>query len=335
MKKTYYLFPFEKIEKGSNIIIFGAGTIGWHYLQQITETGYCRCVAIIDNYVTENSVLFEELKTVEIRKPCEIHDLTFDYIIVAAKKNDEICAELSNLGVHNEKIVNVVHEIFLPSFILETTPNPQNTNAWDKYYDIAEKDAKDQFERFLRPILLRHKDINLENVMDFACGHGRIAQIFSEYSAKITCCDVNKTAIDFCKKRFVSTETGCAFDFALNSVRGFEVSPLDFADASFTFVYSWDAMVHFSYKWLDYYLSEFHRILREGAYVLLHHSNYGAVDDGKPKSEVYSENPHGRTPVTACDIVFMARKHGFAVCEQAIIDWSIPKLDCISLLKRV
>jgi SAM-dependent methyltransferase len=336
----YYLFPFECTGRNSRIVLYGAGKVGWHYLRQIEETGYCTCVAVVDAYVTTETARFDEMKDRGVQRPDSVNLLNFEHVVVAAAQEHnakEICAELIKYGVPEEKIVSRLCKIDIPdaSQIFEATPDPKNTSAWDKYYEGAEKLAPAQYERFIKPILLRYGDISFENVLDFACGHGRMANIFATFSDKLTCCDVNGTAIAFCKERFQGAAFRCVFDFAVNTVKEFETEPLKFAEEVFTFVYSWDAMVHFSYKWLDFYLSEFYRMLRKNGYTLLHHSNYGAVDDGRPKSEIFSRNNGWRALVTAEDVAFMARKHGFTVCEQIFIDGEdVLKRDCISLLKK-
>ena len=46
-----YLFPFEKIPKGSTILIYGAGILGQEYLKQILISNYCKVVGFVDkNY---------------------------------------------------------------------------------------------------------------------------------------------------------------------------------------------------------------------------------------------------------------------------------------------
>ena len=46
-----FLFPFEKVPVGSNIIIYGAGIMGQAYLRQVQLTNYCHLVGMVDrNY---------------------------------------------------------------------------------------------------------------------------------------------------------------------------------------------------------------------------------------------------------------------------------------------
>ncbi len=95
-------------------------------------------------------------------------------------------------------------------------------------------------------------------------------------------------------------------------------------------------MVHFIYKWLDYYICEFYRLLQNGGFVFVHHSNLSSseVHIEKDKDEYWWANPGGRALVSKEDVAYIAEKHGFRVVEQQVIDWIIHDLDCITLLSK-
>lgn len=73
-----YLFPFEKIDKGSKVIIYGAGEIGQEYYKQIQLTNYCEIVCFADRnaelYYSENVVM-----------PNRVFDIEFDFLLIALK----------------------------------------------------------------------------------------------------------------------------------------------------------------------------------------------------------------------------------------------------------
>lgn len=94
--------------------------------------------------------------------------------------------------------------------------------------------------------------------------------------------------------------------------------------------------MHFSYKWLDFYIGEFFRIIENNGYVFIHHSNLSATDVKveNGKSEIWSDNPGWRAPVSSKDVKYISEKHGFTVVEQNIIDWEVSNLDCITLLRK-
>lgn len=100
-----YLFPYEKVEKGSKIIIYGAGALGQDYYQQILITNYCNVVGFIDkNYDKYCDSI------VPVYSPEKIPQLEFDYVVVAlrmASSYNEIRRILLSYKILEEKIVAV------------------------------------------------------------------------------------------------------------------------------------------------------------------------------------------------------------------------------------
>ena len=73
-----YVFPFEKIEKGSHILIYGMGIVGRCFYSQITSMGYCKIVAAVDRNADKLGVVGYNLI-----KPEEINKYNYDYIVIA------------------------------------------------------------------------------------------------------------------------------------------------------------------------------------------------------------------------------------------------------------
>jgi SAM-dependent methyltransferase len=236
-----------------------------------------------------------------------------------------VCNGISNYYNKNEG----VHERNCSNAL---SPDPKGSDMWHEYYNKAEAHAIVQFDNIVTPILSRHGIKEFGDVLDFACGFGRMSNVLRNSSRSITCCDISASAIEFCKERFLQDESDnkCMFHFCNSD----DSLTLPFLDEAFDFIFSWDAMVHFKYKWLDSYINEFHRICKNGSYVLIHHSNYGNIDRHIEKSENWIDNPHCRANVTAEDVVFIANKHNFMIVEQTLVPWGISDLDCVSLLKK-
>jgi len=257
----------------------------------------------------------------------------FMFISPTYRKVDAIQSQLRELNNPPAGVTEAptVSDAAPPPERVIRTPDPNNTEFWHDYYNMAENDAPEAFVKCIKPVLQRYPTISLVSVLDFACGFGRIANMVKNDAAHITLCDINALAIDFCKERFAKDTTDCTFDYCVSD----RSLTLPFKDAQFSFVYSWDAMVHFSYKWLDYYLEEFARILQKGGHALIHHSNYGNVNPEAEKSDNWFDNPHGRTNVTKEDFARIAARHGFNVVEQTLMDWADEAhLDCLTLLSR-
>ncbi len=102
-----YLFPFDQVDKGSRIIIYGAGTVGLEFLDQITRLNYCNCAFIADRAYQD----FLPIEGVEVCAPEQIKNSEYDKIVVATTKfHSEINELLREMGVAADKIIIKVVE---------------------------------------------------------------------------------------------------------------------------------------------------------------------------------------------------------------------------------
>jgi ubiquinone/menaquinone biosynthesis C-methylase UbiE len=200
-----------------------------------------------------------------------------------------------------------------------------HTFDWNEYYNNAEGHNEVQFHTYLEPLMQKYS-FDLSQAVDFACGKGRITDLLSGECQSLICVDTSKDAIRHCAERFKNKKNvECR-------VSEPEKIPVDCDSVSF--LYSWDAMVHFDYRSVDYLLSEFSRILKVGGYAVLHHSN--ARDHGSFKADKnWRRNPHCRSEFNAEDMRHICSKVGFIVKEQQIVDWGVKELDCISVIKKL
>ncbi|OON86185.1 hypothetical protein BXO88_09065 [Oribacterium sp. C9] len=100
--KRFYLFPFNNVEKGERIVIYGAGKVGQSYYEQLQKTMYCEIVAIVDRC---RSIFIEGRNVLQID---DINSLKFDHIIVATIHKDNIHEMINALvdrGVNTNKII--------------------------------------------------------------------------------------------------------------------------------------------------------------------------------------------------------------------------------------
>jgi len=103
-----FLFPFEKIEKGKNIILYGAGDVGTNFFYQIKKTGYCNIVCVLDKTISRIP-LYEEI---QVFPPEHISKLTqdrYDYILLAVrlpKMAEEMKKFLLDINVPEKKILH-------------------------------------------------------------------------------------------------------------------------------------------------------------------------------------------------------------------------------------
>ena len=111
-RKNKYIFPFDRVEKGSNIIIYGAGMVGKQYFLQVKAINYC------------NIKLWVDRKYLELRKiGIPVQDVNkiqgeiigIDAIVIALVDGEvagKVIAMLENTyGVKRDKIVHSINSV--------------------------------------------------------------------------------------------------------------------------------------------------------------------------------------------------------------------------------
>ena len=192
------------------------------------------------------------------------------------------------------------------------------------YYELAEKSLW-PFWSEGPPFIRMFNTLDLTNVVELACGHGRHAAYIREHYSfgHMVLVDINQPNIDVCRRRFSGDNR---FAYLVNS--GADLVPL--SSAGYSAVFCYDAMVHFEYDDVFAYLNEIHRILVPNGRALLHHSN----NDKNPGAH-YSDNPHWRNFMSSALFAHVAMRSGFLVVEQQLVDWGeAPELDCVTLLAK-
>lgn len=98
IKAYEYLFPFEKVNKQSRIVLYGAGVVGQTYFHQIKKSGYCEIVGWADKRWKSMDSQFCMIA------PENISSLKYDVVVIAVadkKVKNTIESELRALGVTN------------------------------------------------------------------------------------------------------------------------------------------------------------------------------------------------------------------------------------------
>ena len=197
-------------------------------------------------------------------------------------------------------------------------------DGYEDYFEIIEeqsaldifweKDKSKFYELFQR--------LDLDNVIELACGRGRHVPQYLDQAGKITLVDILQKNIDYCMKRFRNYNN---IFYYCND--GYNLEKLSTGEYSALFCY--DSMVHFEMMDIYEYLKDIYRVLKSGGRALLHHSNH----DKDYKIE-YSHSPGGRNFMNKKIFAYLSNRVGFEVEEQIVIDWVEKDLDCITLLRK-
>lgn len=105
----YYLFPYHLVEKGSKIILYGAGNAGKNFVKQIAITEWCEVIGIIDRNANDRLIRDIEIHTIDW-----IDNVKFDYIVITQvndKIQQEVKLELINRGIEEGKIVSFISPV--------------------------------------------------------------------------------------------------------------------------------------------------------------------------------------------------------------------------------
>jgi ubiquinone/menaquinone biosynthesis C-methylase UbiE len=165
--------------------------------------------------------------------------------------------------------------------------------------------------------------LDLTEVVELACGHGRHAATIANQATHITLMDIFDSNLDFCKKRLENHKN-------VSFLKGDGGSFRPLMDASVTSIFCYDAMVHFSPEIIRSYLVDTARVLKPGGKAFFHHSNYPA-----PLDQHYGLNPHARNHMTASLFSTYATAAGLDIVESKIIPWGeMSDLDCLTLVAK-
>ena len=192
------------------------------------------------------------------------------------------------------------------------------------YYDDAESgDWVRAFWDEGTPFRTLFDKMNHSAIVDLACGHGRHSWQMRDWDNDKIIVDVNEENIDACKKRFSGIDR-----IRIYHNNGMDLSEI--GDESQTSLFCYDAMVHFSHLVVYQYLIETFRILKPSGMALFHHSNNPENPGGD-----YRENVHWRNFMPKGLFIDYAKRVGFSICGQTIIDWcEAEQLDAITLLRK-
>lgn len=98
-----YLFPFDKVQKGSRIVLYGAGQVGQTFYRQLKKISFCEVVCWVD----QNNQLYKEKEIYPVEF---VEKVKYDYILVAVYGRETsamIKENLINRGVDRSKIITL------------------------------------------------------------------------------------------------------------------------------------------------------------------------------------------------------------------------------------
>lgn len=194
-------------------------------------------------------------------------------------------------------------------------------DVWDghPYYEEVEKWTDHMWDAFAK----YREGADYRTTLELAVGHGRHSEKLLPLVEHITLVDINESNIAYCRERFGDDPR---ITYLVNDGNTLKEVP----DASITFVYCVDAMVHFESDSVRSYLAEFNRILVPGGRGFCHHSNYTGNPGGS-----WLENPHWRNFMSRELFAHYAALSGLRVLQSDLTDWGTDTmLDCYTSFEK-
>lgn len=305
-----------------NLYIYGAGKRGVKYGELLAEKGIP-----FKGFVDKRA----HMEILEIKgQPVISYE---EFIQIPGKK--EVIISMQDMNIRSEveqKLSNDNIPTILISDLLEKEKDvvsknrnlvaDYHVNLMDDYFDSAEE-TLDVFwnkDAYFRKYF---DQLDLENVVELACGRGRHVPQYIEKAGHITLVDILEKNIEFCKERFKNFNK---LSYYVNN--GFDLRQI--SDESQTSLFSYDAVVHFEMLDIFNYLRETHRILRREGMALFHHSN-----NTESYKVSFETGKSGRSFMSAQLFAHLCNRAGLEIIEQKVISWGNHKnLDCITLVRK-
>lgn len=310
------------------IVLCGAGNKGkelYPFLKYITkELGCAQVVAVIDR----DKDMLEEM---EILRPQMINELTPTSLFIITPESEDIRNYYKGL-LQGKKYVLYDKSFDLAEIlgIDRTTLNREwcafnHIDGMNEYFDEAEgEELLNVFWGEGSVFKRLFQELDLENVIELACGRGRHVSNYINLAGHITLVDILQKNIDICRRRF-----GDGGHISYYKNKGYDLEKLD--NETYTSIFSYDAMLHFELLDINSYLIDFYRVLKPGGRALLHHSNFDAIYSGRYGRSL----AFGRSFMNYKIFSYLATHAGFVVLDQQILRWhNFPDMDCVTLLEK-
>jgi ubiquinone/menaquinone biosynthesis C-methylase UbiE len=171
------------------------------------------------------------------------------------------------------------------------------------YYDQAEAVMGVQWNTIF-PLI---RGYNFTKTLDLGAGHGRNTSKLLEFGGSVTAVDINQSNIEYLNERFGG-------NVKVRIVKNNGVDLRDIPDSSITFIYSFDAMVHFDSDVVRSYIKEFRRIIEPEGIGFCHYSNVSSDPTGN-----YQTHLRWRNYMSRGLFEHWLLKEGFTVIESYLL----------------
>ena len=107
----YAVFPFGQVERGSRVVIYGAGRAGQNFFHQVRCLKYCEVLYMVDQNYEDIKVHGTEVRSIDALKDTTGYDCCI-ISILDSKIKEKVFGLLISLGIPEEKIIKPVDNEF-------------------------------------------------------------------------------------------------------------------------------------------------------------------------------------------------------------------------------
>lgn len=245
-----YIFPFDKIEKGSRIAVWGCGKVGQDYRKQIMTTRYCKIIDIVDISAVEENWIVHSV---------EYLDISADYIVIAVSNPiaiERIREELIHREVEPDRIVSEIRTAE-DTFCELKIEDILSQNIWKRLIKEYKNNSFGRFEYFSLLINDLHNYENKDEVRSL------IKKVISDFAPEEQV---------ILLRIFMQAE---CFDAEMMQLYMSCFTYLKNKELVVYLLYEivWTEIVHEEYRYDDYY-NDRRKIIKENTEVLLRNKCY-------------------------------------------------------------
>lgn len=309
------------------IILFGAGVRGKQVADLLKRKGILIHGFCDSNKAGEQITVGDDVYVV----------YTIEYIVENKEKYSVVVtiADYKEINIVDEKLrklgvdIITIEEVLDNQTIGAIARNRQyiadfHLDEMEGYYRNGEAESELQvFWRKDSEFKKMFSRLDISNVIELACGHGRHVPYYIENAGKVMLVDILEKNINYCRKRF---QNNIKIQYYVNN--GYDLRALP--SESYSSLFTYDAMVHFEMMDIFEYLKETKRILKPGGRALFHHSN-----NTEDYRITFSTGTYGRNYMSSQLFAYLANRVELKIVDQKVIDWAGKReLDCLTLVEK-
>lgn len=131
-----YIFPFNQVDKGEKIILWGMGVVGKQYVNEILATNYCHIEFAIDDAAKNRTYM-----GIDIYRPEEIlHRIDTSYLYVISVFRPDIAEDIKKqmlqVGVMESRIIYNPHIYDFTEYMENIV---ENYEPWNEKIDLIQR----------------------------------------------------------------------------------------------------------------------------------------------------------------------------------------------------